>query len=69
MCAVILESVCVLVIIISYNNLNIIGFMPTRPRNRKSKWDPDLNPTMIPGFPRILPQGLQKEQLDALLGM
>lgn len=43
--------------------------MPTRPRNRLSKWDPDLNPTMIPGFPRILPQGLQKEQLDALLGM
>jgi len=32
-----------------------------------SKWDPDLNPTMIPGFPRVLPQGLQKEQLDALL--
>lgn len=43
--------------------------MPTGYRNRKSKWDPDLNPTIIPGFPRILPQGLQKDQLDALLSM
>ncbi len=38
-------------------------------RRRNSKWDPDMTPTMIPGFPRVLPQNLQRDQLDALLGI
>jgi len=52
----------------SRNDLGpVTGSTTTGKRKRKNKWDPNLVPTVIPGFPRVLPQGLPKDQLDALL--
>jgi splicing factor 1 len=36
-------------------------------RKRRNKWDLDPTPTVVPGFPRVLPSGIPNDQLDALL--
>jgi hypothetical protein len=51
----------------NYYNIVLSGYTITGTRKRKSKWDPDLTTTAVPGFPLVLPLITHKEQLDALL--